>query len=610
MAYSGCMEDSAPILHVQPHILSSFAAQWEPNRRLRMLLHSSPCSLVVTDALELDHPIIYVNSIFEEVTGYKAEEILGRNCRFLQKRGLFAQRRHPLVDASTVSEIKRCVLEGIVFQGELLNFRKDGTPLRNKLCLTPVLDDNGAITHVIGMQLFSEANIDVGPSYSLVRKGEDTTSAYRTLGICEAYPEVQEVEARSDFLQLSDEVISYNILALVTPRDVSSLGLVCRRLHRLTRNDDIWKSVCENAWGREATRTLEAGSGGRRLEWSRLARELTTLEAVTWRKWKVGGAVEPFRCNFSTCAVGNKLVLFGGEGVNMQPMDDTFVLDLDAPHPEWACIDVRSPPPGRWGHSLSCMNGSWVVVFGGERRDHLFNDVFVMDLNELPPTWRQIRGAAPPLPRVWHSACTLEGTKLVISGGSGVSGVLLNDIYILDVSIGRPIWQEIQVSWSPPSRLGHTLTVYGGHKMLIFGGLAKSGSNRFRSSDAFTIDLSELEPKWKYLVGSSLPGSTDMPPPRLDHVAITLTCGRVLIFGGSMAGSDSTSEIFVVDPAAENPAWRMVNAAGEQPKYAWGRGTCVIGATKAIVLGGQAGEEWVLNELYSLSLANKVDQHG
>lgn len=43
------------------------------------LLQPAPCGFVVTDALEADHPIIYVNSVFEMVTGYLAEEVLGRN---------------------------------------------------------------------------------------------------------------------------------------------------------------------------------------------------------------------------------------------------------------------------------------------------------------------------------------------------------------------------------------------------------------------------------------------------------------------------------------------------------------------------------------------------
>lgn len=40
---------------------------------------SAPCGLVVSDALEPDHPIIYVNTGFETATGYRAEEVLGRN---------------------------------------------------------------------------------------------------------------------------------------------------------------------------------------------------------------------------------------------------------------------------------------------------------------------------------------------------------------------------------------------------------------------------------------------------------------------------------------------------------------------------------------------------
>ncbi|KAM1404560.1 hypothetical protein ACFX2I_013031 [Malus domestica] len=43
------------------------------------LLQTAPCGFVVTDALDPDHPIIYVNTVFEMVSGYRAEEVLGRN---------------------------------------------------------------------------------------------------------------------------------------------------------------------------------------------------------------------------------------------------------------------------------------------------------------------------------------------------------------------------------------------------------------------------------------------------------------------------------------------------------------------------------------------------
>ena len=53
---------------------------------------------------------------------------------------------------------------------------------------------------------------------------------------------------------------------------------------------------------------------------------------------------------------------------NMPPMDDTFVLNFDIANPEWQRVNVKSSPPGRWGHTLLCLNGSWLVIFGGYRK--------------------------------------------------------------------------------------------------------------------------------------------------------------------------------------------------------------------------------------------------
>ncbi|KAK8487553.1 hypothetical protein V6N11_066539, partial [Hibiscus sabdariffa] len=303
------------------------------------LLQTAPCGFVVTDAIEPDHPIVYVNAVFEMVTGYRAEEVIGRNCRFLQYRGPFAKRRHPLVDSSVVSEIRRCLEEGIEFQGELLNFKKDGTPLMNKLRLTPIYGDDAIITHVIGIQFFTEVNIDLGPVSGSSIKQSMKSSDRSSSGFSAFQPAVggdrQVYRGFCGILQLSNEVLSLKILSRLTPRDIASVGSVCRRLNDLTKNEDLWRMVCQNAWGCETTRVLETVRGAKRLGWGRLARELTTLEAAAWRKLTVGGAVEPSRCNFSACAVGNRVVLFGGEGVNMQPMNDTFVLDLNSSNPEW-----------------------------------------------------------------------------------------------------------------------------------------------------------------------------------------------------------------------------------------------------------------------------------
>ncbi|XP_023537282.1 adagio protein 3-like isoform X1 [Cucurbita pepo subsp. pepo] len=571
----------------------------------------TPTSFVVSDALEPEFPIIYVNKVFEIYTGYRADEVLGQNCRFLQYRDPRAQRRHPLVDPVVVSEIRRCLEEGVEFQGELLNFRKDGTPMVNRLRLAPIHDDDGTVTHIIGIQVFSETKIDLNRlSYPVFK--ETCAKKYDLSGKSAHLidqPPFGQLKEICWILQLSDEVLAHNILSRLTPRDVASIGSVCRRTRQLTKNEHLRKMVCQNAWGREVTGTLEQMT--KKLGWGRLARELTTLEAVCWRKLTVGGAVEPLRCNFSACAAGNRLVLFGGEGVNMQPMDDTFVLNLDAANPEWRRVSVKSSPPGRWGHTLSCLNGSWLVVFGGCGSQGLLNDVFVLDLDAQQPTWKEISGGAPPLPRSWHSSCMIEGSKLVVSGGCTDAGVLLSDTYLLDLTIDNPTWREIPTSGTPPSRLGHSLSVYGRTKILMFGGLAKSGHLRLRSGEAYTIDLEEEEPRWRQLECSALTGiggqSAVVPPPRLDHVAVSMPCGRIIIFGGSIAGLHSPSQLFLLDPAEEKPSWRILNVPGQPPKFSWGHSTCVVGGTRVLVLGGHTGEEWILNELHELRLASKQD---
>lgn len=295
----------------------------------------------------------------------------------------------------------------------------------------------------------------------------------------------------------------------------------------------------------------------------------------------------------------------------MQPMADTFVLDLDVERPEWRRVSVESSPPGRWGHTLSCLNGSWLVVFGGYGRQGLLNDAFVLDLDAQRPTWREISvGGTPPVRRSWHSSCTVDGSKLVVSGGCTDSGVLLSDTYLLDLtSTDRPTWREIPTSWAPPSRLGHSLSVYGRTKVFMFGGLVKSGQLRLRSGEAYTIDIGNENPRWRQLdCGAPVGGLGGVaPPPSLDHVAVSMPCGRIIIFGGSIAGLHSSSQLFLIDPSEEKPSWRVLNVPGQPPKFAWGHSACVVGGTRVLVLGGHTDEEWILNELHELPLASRHD---
>ena len=106
-------------------------------------LAASANGVVISDAVRPDQPIVYANPAFERMTGYGLAEIMGRNCRFLQG---------PDRDQPAVAVLRAAIAAGGDAVVELRNYRKDGTVFWNELHLAPVRDDEGALTHFIGVQ--------------------------------------------------------------------------------------------------------------------------------------------------------------------------------------------------------------------------------------------------------------------------------------------------------------------------------------------------------------------------------------------------------------------------------------------------------------------------
>ena len=118
-----------------------------PGDRLRLLdlvVKASRHGIVVTDPNLPDNPIVYVNPAFEKLTGYTAEEALGKNCRFLQG----GDRR----DHAALMETRSAIKEGCECRVVLLNHKKDGTPFWNDLSISPVRDESGRLINFVGVQ--------------------------------------------------------------------------------------------------------------------------------------------------------------------------------------------------------------------------------------------------------------------------------------------------------------------------------------------------------------------------------------------------------------------------------------------------------------------------
>ena len=89
-----------------------------------------------------DRLIVLANAAFTDITGYSAQEILGRDCTFLSGPG---------TDPLTVAAIRQALAGATRFAGEFLNYRKDGTPFWNDLTISPVFDAQGDLIQLIGV---------------------------------------------------------------------------------------------------------------------------------------------------------------------------------------------------------------------------------------------------------------------------------------------------------------------------------------------------------------------------------------------------------------------------------------------------------------------------
>jgi PAS domain S-box-containing protein len=99
--------------------------------------------VLVTDPSLRDNPIIFCNPGFSRMTGYAPEEVLGRNCRFLQG---------PEADPAIVGEIRKAIEERRLFSGVIKNRRRNGEVFWNDLLITPVFDADGELINFVGLQ--------------------------------------------------------------------------------------------------------------------------------------------------------------------------------------------------------------------------------------------------------------------------------------------------------------------------------------------------------------------------------------------------------------------------------------------------------------------------
>lgn len=115
--------------------------------RLQPFVHaveSSAVPIAIADPFEDDAPLVFVNDAFLKLVGYDEEEVLGRNCRFLQGEK---------TDPAHREALRRAIERRETISQEILNYRKDGSTFWNELHMAPMLDDNGDLLYFIATQV-------------------------------------------------------------------------------------------------------------------------------------------------------------------------------------------------------------------------------------------------------------------------------------------------------------------------------------------------------------------------------------------------------------------------------------------------------------------------
>lgn len=100
-----------------------------------------------------DCPIVYASEEFYRTSRYSRDDVLGRNCRFLQG---------PKTNRTTIARIRAATKSGQESCETVLNYRRDGAPFMNLLLTAPLYDNRGAVRYFIGAQIDVSGLIEDG----------------------------------------------------------------------------------------------------------------------------------------------------------------------------------------------------------------------------------------------------------------------------------------------------------------------------------------------------------------------------------------------------------------------------------------------------------------
>lgn len=228
----------------------------------------------------VDNPLIYVNKGFCLMTGYEKEEVIGKNCRFLQGTKM---------NQVSIKKLSLAISNNESTKQEILNFKKDGTPFWNSLSLTPIFDESNTLSYILGIQeditarkekevlqrkiydkiLISKTTL-IAEEKQRNRLGEElhdnvnqilaTLKLYLAMALKEKNQRMQMLQKSEDILIMAmDEIRKLSKVLVASSKRQSTLHLAVSKLINSIQiavpfiiefqyDEDIEKNLSENMW--------------------------------------------------------------------------------------------------------------------------------------------------------------------------------------------------------------------------------------------------------------------------------------------------------------------------------------------------------------------------
>jgi PAS domain S-box-containing protein len=198
--------------------------------------------MIITDPRQEDNPIVFANEAFLRLTGYSREDVMGRNCRFLQG---------PQTSKEAVARVREAVRARHDINIDLLNYRKDGSTFWNALYMSPVTDESGELQYFFASQLDVSDRKETESKVIAEKERVEQAVEERTQELSDALDAqtalLHEVDHRvKNNLQMISSLIVMQLRTIPDPQIRASLTSMLERVEalstvhrRLYQSDDV-----------------------------------------------------------------------------------------------------------------------------------------------------------------------------------------------------------------------------------------------------------------------------------------------------------------------------------------------------------------------------------